>query len=135
MVDVLEVRRVDKAQLSHEPVEQDRVGPRAAGEKVYALQDLAVGHPGRHKSDVVAAGQILGSVDATLVRDTHLLRTAALLFITEAKPSEYFRAEAPQSSRGEHAFRRTARTHYRVHVSSRDVYLWPLTAADPLSDE
>src|SRR2546430_6784713 len=90
LVDVLEVRRVDEPQLPHEPVEKKRVCARAACEEMHALQDLAVSDPGRDESEVIAAGQILSSVDASLVLDPHLLRTAALLIAPEAEPSEYF---------------------------------------------
>src|SRR5437879_9995752 len=97
-----------------------RLVPRAACKQAHALQALAVADAGRHESDVAAAGQILGSVDATLVDDTHLLRTSPLLVVPEAKPSEYFRAQAAERRRGKHAFGCAARTHHGVHVGSSD---------------
>src|SRR5437667_12869040 len=93
---------------------------RAAREEVHPFQDFPVGHSGRHKSEVLAARQVLGPVDALFISDAHLFRATPLVIVAEAKSAKYFRTEAPERSRGEHALRRAARTHDGVHVRSGD---------------
>ena len=93
---------------------------RAACEKVHALQDLAVGYPGRDKPNVVPAREVLSAIDAGLVGDPHLLRPTPLLPTSEAKPAEDLGPEAAERGGGEHAFWRAARSHDRVHVGSGD---------------
>src|SRR2546427_12106265 len=94
--------------------------PCAAREEVHSFQDFPIGPSGRHKSDVRAARQVLGPVDTLFISDAHLFRATPLVIVAKAQSAKYFRTEAPERSRGEHALKRAARTHDGVHVRSGD---------------
>src|SRR5256886_8988432 len=88
VVDVFEVRRVDEAQLSHEPVEQDRVGSGPPREVVDSPQHIAIPHTSRDAKDVVPAREVFRRVDAMFVGYAHLPRAGALFIIAELETAK-----------------------------------------------
>src|SRR6266851_3395433 len=98
--DVLEVLRIDEADLPHAAVDEHGVRADAV----------------REEADVLSTGEVIGAIDLVLVGDPHLLRTRALLITAEAKPSEDLPADAFQRRRGDDALRRSARAHDRVQA-------------------
>src|SRR6266851_168516 len=114
--DVLEVLRIDEADLPHAAVDEHGVRADAVREEAHTVQQLAIRHAGRDETDVLSTGEVIGAIDLVLVGDPHLLRTRALLITAEAKPSEDLPADAFQRRRGDDALRRSARAHDRVQA-------------------
>jgi len=98
---IFEVVRVNEAKLSQPTVHQHRVRPCAAGKETDPLQHVAVSHARRDKSHVLPARQVVGTVDAAVVHDPHLLRACALLIVTELETPEDLCAKALERSGGD----------------------------------
>ena len=90
---ILEMRRVDEAQLPKAEIHEHRVRAGAAGEEADALQQVAVGHAGRDEAHVATAREVIGAIHTTVVDDAHLLGALPLLVAAELEAAQDLRPQ------------------------------------------
>src|SRR3989304_1730733 len=90
----------------------------AAGEKMHALEIVAVGHAGGREHDV-AAGKFVDLEFFLDVGDAHLFRPFDLLVIARRQTALEFAAGAAQRRRRQHALRRAADAEQKIDAGFR----------------
>src|SRR5262245_6616181 len=114
------VDRIDEANGLGLVGHDQRVGAGAAPEEAHSLEQVAGRHAGRREHEVLARGQVLGPVDAALVAVAHPRATGPLVVVAVPEAGLDLAAEAAHRRGGDHALRRAADAHHRMHAGAGD---------------
>src|SRR6267143_2274185 len=111
---------LDEPHLSVIQRQDHRTRSNAFPKKPYALQQISVRHARARKNHFLAGRQVLGVVDALRIRYAHFCQTFCVLRFAHHQPRQNLPVQATQRRRRQHAFRRAARAHHRMHSRPDD---------------
>src|SRR5262245_60215986 len=115
-----DVDAVDETDAVRFVLHDHRAGPRAVAEKADAAHQRAVGDAGGREDDAVARREILRAVHLLEISDAHRAAALLVLGLADHEAREDFAVQAAHRRGGQHAFRRAAGPHHRVHAGAHD---------------
>src|SRR5215218_4626816 len=120
VVRIVDVDAVDEPDLPRIGLHDERLRANAVAKKPDAFHEGTVGHARGREDQRATRREIGGPVDTLRVSDAHGLAPRLVFGGAHDEPGVDFAIQASHRSGGEHAFRRAASAHHRVHAGADD---------------